>query len=106
MKVKIKKGDKVYILTGKDRGKSGKVLTVMPKEKKAIVEGINVMKKAVKGNSSNPQGGIVEKASPVDISNIQVICPGCNKSNKVGFKVLKNGNKERICRKCGKELLS
>lgn len=103
-KVKIKKGDKVYVLTGKDRGKTGVVSGVLPKEGKAVVEGVNIVKKTVKGSQKNPQGGIVEKASPVSISNIQVICPGCNKSAKLGFKILKDGKKERICKKCGREI--
>ncbi|RJO60039.1 50S ribosomal protein L24 [candidate division WS5 bacterium] len=103
-KVKIKKGDKVYVLTGKDRGKTGIVSNVFSKESKAVVEGVNVVKKTVKGSQKNPQGGIVEKASPIDMSNIQVICPGCNKSARLGFKVLKDGKKERICKKCGREI--
>jgi large subunit ribosomal protein L24 len=103
-KMKIKKGDKVYILSGKDRGKSGVVAGVMLKSGKAVVEGINIVKKTVKGSQKNPQGGIIEKASPIDISNIQIICPGCNKSVKTGFKVLKNGKKERVCKKCGREI--
>lgn len=104
MKMKIKKGDKVYILTGKNRGKSGRVLTVMPKDGKVIVEGINQVKKAIKGDQKNPQGGIVEKANSINISNVQVICPDCNKSTKIGFKLQKNGKKERVCKKCGREL--
>lgn len=102
--MRIKKGDKVYILTGKDRGKSGAVSKVLLEKGKVIVDGVNVVKKAVKGNQKNPQGGIIEKAAPIAISNIQLICGSCNKSAKVGMKVLKNGKKERICRKCGHEI--
>ncbi len=102
--MKIKKGDKVYILTGKDRGKSGAVSKVLVEKRKVIVDGVNVVKKAVKGSQKSPQGGIIEKAAPIAVSNVQVICGSCNKSVKVGMKVLKNGKKERVCRKCGHEI--
>lgn len=100
----IKKGDKVYVLAGKDRDKSGTVSKVFPEKGKAIVDGVNMVKKTVKGSQKNPQGGIVEHASPIDVSNIQVICPSCNKSVKTGVKILKDGKKERVCKKCGKEV--
>jgi len=102
--MKIKKGDKVYILTGKDRDKSGTVSRVFPEKGKVVVDGINIVKKTVKGSQKNPQGGIIEKAAPINISNVQIICPGCSKSVKVGYKTLKSGKKERVCRKCGKEI--
>ncbi len=101
---KIKKGDKVFILTGKDSGKTGVVSGVLPKEGRVIVDGINIVKKTVKGSEKNPRGGIVEKSAPIQISNVQLVCPGCNKPSKVGFKILKNGNKERVCKKCKAEI--
>ncbi len=101
---KIKKGDQVTILTGKDNGKTGTVSAVLPKANKVIVDGLNIVKKTVKGSEKNPRGGIVEKSAPMDISNVQLVCPKCNKGSRVGFKVLKNGKKERICRRCKKEL--
>ena len=100
----VKKGDKVYVLTGKDRGKSGTVAKVITEKDKVIVDGVNVVKKTIKASQKNPRGGIIEKSAPLDISNVQVICPGCNKSVKLGMKILKNGKKERVCRKCGKEI--
>lgn len=102
--MKIKKGDKVYILKGKDQGKSGAIARIFPKEGRAVVEGINMVKKTVKGSQKNPQGGIIEKPAPMAISNIQVICPSCNKSSRMGMKVLKNGKKERVCKKCNKTI--
>ena len=102
--MRVKKGDKVYILTGKDRSKSGTVSKVLAEKGKVIVDGVNIVKKTVKGSQKNPQGGIIEKSAPINVSNVQVICPGCNKSVKTGMKVLKNGKKERVCRKCGKEI--
>jgi len=102
--MRVKKGDKVYILTGKDRDKTGTISKVLPKEGKVIVDGVNMVKKAVKGNKQNPQGGIVEKAAPINVSNVQIICSGCNKSAKIGFKTLKDGKKERVCKKCGNQI--
>ena len=102
--MRVKKGDKVYVLTGKDKGKSGTVSKVFPEKGTVIVDGINVVKKTVKGSQKNPQGGIVEKSAPINVSNVQVICPGCNKSAKTTVKILKSGKKERVCRKCGKEI--
>jgi large subunit ribosomal protein L24 len=102
--MKVKKGDKVYVLTGKDRDKSGIVSRVFPERGKVVVDGVNVVKKAVKGSQKNPQGGIIEKSAPINISNVQIICSSCNKSVKVGYKILKDGKKERVCRKCGKEI--
>ena len=102
--MRVKKGDKVYILTGKDRDKTGTVSRVLIGKNKVIVDGVNIVKKTVKGSQKNPQGGIVEKSAPINISNVQVICPSCNKSVKTTMKVLKSGKKERVCRKCGKEI--
>jgi large subunit ribosomal protein L24 len=102
--MRVKKGDKVYILTGKDRGKSGVVSKIFKEKGKVIVDGVNVVKKTVKGSQKNPQGGIIEKSAPLNTSNVQVICSSCNKSVKTAMKKLKNGKKERVCRKCGKEI--
>lgn len=102
--MRVKKGDKVYILAGKDRDKSGTVSKVLPEKGKVIVEGVNIVKKAVKGSQKNPQGGIIEKAAAINVSNVQIICANCNKSVKTGVKILKDGKKERVCRKCGKEI--
>lgn len=102
--MRVKKGDKVYVLTGKDRDKTGTVSKVLLEKGKVIVDGVNIVKKTVKGSQKNPQGGIIEKSAPINVSNVQVICPNCNKSAKTAMKVLKNGKKERVCRKCGKEV--
>lgn len=99
--MKLKKGDKVYILTGKDRDKTGTVSKVIIKTNKVVVDGVNVMKKTIKGSKENPRGGIIEKAMPLHVSNVQILCPACGKSSKTGYKVLKSGKKERVCKKCG-----
>lgn len=96
----IKKGDKVEVLSGKDRGKQGVVLRAIPVEGKVVVEGVAVAKKAVKPNQQNQQGGIISQEMPIDASNVNLVCPECGKRTRVGHE--KDGkNKLRICKKCG-----
>ena len=104
MSMSIKKGDKVEVLSGKDRGKQGVVLRALPSEGKVIVEGVAVAKKAVKPNGAGQQGGIVDKEMPIDASNVQLICPECVKRTRVGHEAGElDGHKTklRICKKCG-----
>lgn len=104
MSMSIKKGDKVEVLSGKDRGKQGVVLRALPSEGKVIVEGVAVAKKAVKPNGAGQQGGIVDKEMPIDVSNVQLICPECGKRTRVGHESGElDGHKTklRICKKCG-----
>ena len=104
MSMSIKKGDKVEVLSGKDRGKQGVVLRALPSEGKVIVEGVAVAKKAVKPNGAGQQGGIVDKEMPIDVSNVQLICPECGKRTRVGHEACElDGHKTklRICKKCG-----
>lgn len=100
--MKIKKGDKVKILLGKDRGKEGKVEYVIGKEKKVFVGGVNLYKRHVK-KQGEVKGGIIDIPKPIDVSNAALICPKCNKVTRVGYKI-GDANKIRICRKCGKEI--
>ena len=96
----IKKGDKVQVLSGKDRGKQGVILRAFPAENKVVVEGVSVVKKAVKPNAANQQGGIVSQEAPIDASNVNLVCPECGKVTRVGHE--KDGkNKLRVCKKCG-----
>lgn len=96
----IKKGDKVQVLSGKDRGKQGVILRALPAENKVVVEGVSVVKKAVKPNAANQQGGIVSQEAPIDASNVNLVCPECGKVTRVGH--VKDGkNKLRVCKKCG-----
>jgi len=100
-KVSIKKKDKVIVLVGKDKGKTGTVLEINLKKERARVEGINMMKKHVRPNQqTGAQGGIEELEAPIHISNLQVICPECGKPTRVGKKFLEDGKKVRICKKC------
>jgi large subunit ribosomal protein L24 len=96
----IKKGDTVKVLSGRDRGKQGKVLRMFPKEGKAIVEKVNFIKKHLKPSRTNPQGGIQEKEIPLKVGIIQLLCPKCHKATRVGHGFLGDGEKVRICKKC------
>ena len=102
----VKAGDTVVLLTGdeKDRGKKGKVLAVSPKEGKVIVEGLNVVKKHVKPRKAGDPSGIIETEGAIYASKVQVVCPKCGKATRVGHKIDENGNKSRVCKKCGAEL--
>lgn len=102
--MKIKKGDKVKILLGKDRGKEGKVEYVLGKDKKVFVTDANIYKRHVK-KMKGMEGGIISIPKPVDISNVALICPNCNKTTRVGLKIEGN-EKLRICKKCQKEILN
>ncbi len=101
-KIKIRKGDTVRVICGKDRGKEGEVLTVDPKKGKVSVAKINLMKKAVRPDpQKNPQGGVIELPAPMDVSNVQLICPRCSKTARVTYMKDKEGRTSRKCRKCG-----
>ncbi len=105
-KLKIRRGDQVRIMTGKDRGKEGRILAVYPKDRKIIVEGVNVVKRHLKLRAargrSGQEGGIISKEAPLHVSNVQIICPSCGPT-RIGYE-LKDGAKTRVCRKCGGEL--
>jgi large subunit ribosomal protein L24 len=100
-KVHVKQGDKVCILSGKDKGKTGKILNVMPRSGKVIVEGINLVKKHQRPTRDNPQGGIMEKEGPIYSAKVMLVCPRCNKPARVGYQFLADGQKVRYCKNCG-----
>jgi len=97
--MKIKKGDIVKILKGKDAGKSGKVIKSLPKENKVVIEGLNLYKKHIKPKRQNEKGQIVEVPRPVNISNVMLICPLCHQPTRINIITIK-GKKERKCKKC------
>lgn len=101
--MKIKKGDKIRVIAGKDKGREGVVEHVYKKAGKVVIPGINLYKKHVKKNEKMPQGGVVEIPRSMDVSKIMLICPKCNKSTKIGYKLGK-GKKNRICKKCESEV--
>jgi large subunit ribosomal protein L24 len=98
--LKIKKGDLVEVIKGKDNGKKGKVLVVLPKEMRAIVEGINLVKKHMRRRREDEQGGIVSIEAPISISNLALFCKSCNRGVRVGFSILKDASKVRFCKVC------
>ena len=101
--MKLKKGDNVIVLSGNDKGKTGEVLSVIPKSEKVIVKGINVRKKHVKPRKQGEEGGILSVECGMPISKVNVVCPKCGKTTKVGYKEEKD-EKVRICKKCGAKL--
>lgn len=98
--LKIKKGDTVCVITGKDKKKTGKVMKVFPCGSKAIVERINVVKKHARRRSEEQTGGIIQMEKPIHISNLMVLCKSCNKPTRVGITILKDGSKSRFCKRC------
>ena len=97
----IRKNDNVLVIAGKDRGKKGRVLKVEPLRNRLVVEGVNMIKRHTKPNPQrNIKGGIVEREASLHASNVQLVCPECGKMTRVGHKVLADGRKVRICRKC------
>ena len=104
VKIKIKKGDLVQIISGKDRGKKGKVLRVFPEENKIVVEGLNLLYKNVRPKRENEKGQRIQFPAKLNIAKIMPVCPKCSKPIRMGYKILADGKKSRFCRKC-KELI-
>ena len=104
VKLHIKKGDMVQVIAGDNKGQQGKVLKVEVSKQRAIVEGINLVKKATKPNAQNPQGGIVEQEAPIHISNLQLLDPKSGKATRVGRKVNAEGKLVRYAKKSGEEI--
>ncbi len=103
-KLKIKKGDTVYVLAGDDKGKTGRVLNILPEQGKAIVEGVNIVSKSTKPNAKAPQGGIIKKEAPINLSNLAVADPKSGKPTRVGFRFNEDGKKVRYSKKSGEEI--
>lgn len=103
MSMNIKKGDTVVVLSGKDRGKQGKVLGTVPGDGKVVVEGINMVTCHVKPRKQGETGGIVKREAAIASSKVQVVCPKCNKGTRVAHKI-ENGKSVRVCKHCGAEL--
>lgn len=104
VKTKIKKGDTVVVMTGRERGKSGKVLSLSLADGKVTVEKLNIIKRHTKPNQKIKQGGIIEREAPLAISNVMFLCGSCNKPVRVGIKLLDDGRRVRICKKCQDEI--
>jgi large subunit ribosomal protein L24 len=104
MKTRIKKDDKVKVLTGKDKGKIGKVLKIVKKTNRVIIENINVVKVNQRPTQANPQGGIVEKNMPIQVSNLMIMCNSCVKPTRISMKLLEDGKRVRICKQCNQQI--
>jgi len=98
--LKIKKGDMIQVLTGKDRGKTGTVTRSIPSRGRVIVDGVNIAKKHQKPTSQTNQGGIIDKEMPLPVANVAILCPSCGKPTRIGYRFEPDGSKVRICRKC------
>ena len=100
-KMHVKRGDKVVVIAGKDKGKEGKVVAAMPEVNKVIVEGVAVAKKHQKARMQGQESGIINKEMPIDASNVMRVCPKCGKPARVGVKTFEDGSKAKYCKKCG-----
>lgn len=100
----LKKDDQVEVIAGKDKGRVGKILRILPAENKAIVERINMIKRHTKPTEMNQQGQIVEREAAIHVSNLQLICPECTKTGRIGKKILEDGTKIRFCKSCGESI--
>ncbi len=106
MAAKIKKGDRVQVITGGDKGKQGEVLLVMPKENRAVVQGVNIAKRHTKARSMGEQGGIISKEATINLSNLALLDPKSGKPTRVGFRVLADGKKVRVAKASGEVIES
>jgi len=103
-KYPVKKNDMVMVIAGRERGKTGKVLKVLPAEGRVIIERLNMVKRHSKPRGAASPGGIVEKEGSMSISNVLLFCPACSKGTRLGHKFLPDGTKERVCKRCGNTL--
>ena len=99
----LRRNDQVEVTTGKDKGRVGKILKVKSSDR-VVVEKVNMIKRHTKPNMANQQGGIIEKEAPIHVSNLMLICPKCSKTVRIGKKILEDGSKVRVCKKCGESV--
>jgi large subunit ribosomal protein L24 len=102
--MRIHKGDTVIVLQGKDKGKRAEVVRAIPERDRVILEGVNVAKRHAKPTRSTQQGGIIDKFMPVHVSTVALVCKACNQPTRIGYRVERDGEKVRVCRKCEAEL--
>ena len=100
MGLSIKKNDTVLVMTGKEKGKRGRVISVYPSKDRLLIEKLNIIKKHMKPTKKYAQGGIIEKEAPIHVSNVMLICPKCSKPTSIGTSILQDGRKVRACKKC------
>ena len=102
--MKLKKGDHVRVIAGKDVGKEGPITRVIMDTDRVIVDGVNVAKRHQRAQGQTMQGGIIDKDMPIHVSNVAIVCAGCDKPTRIGYRFEDDGTKVRVCRKCGKDL--
>jgi large subunit ribosomal protein L24 len=102
-KLSIRTGDKVKVITGKDKGKEAKVIATLPYKSRIIVERVNMAKKATRPTQRNPKGGILEIEAPIHVSNVMLVCPSCSQPTRIGRKRI-DGTRVRFCKKCGNDI--
>lgn len=100
MSLEIKREDNVVVITGKEKGKKGRVLLIDRSKKKILIENVNIIKKHMKPNKKYTQGGIIEREAAVNLSNVMLVCPKCGKATKIGAVIPEGGKKHRVCKKC------
>lgn len=100
-KLHVKKDDTVIVITGKDKGKKGRIIAAYPRQNRVLVESVNMVKKHAKPSQQNPQGGIIEQEAPIHVSNVMLVDPKSGKPTRIGYKVLDNGNKVRVAKRSG-----
>ena len=100
MSLGIKKEDTVVVITGREKGKKGRVLSVVPSKSKLIIEKVNIIKRHMKPSRKYAQGGIIEKEAPIHISNVMLVCPKCGKPTRIANVIMESGKKVRACKKC------
>lgn len=100
-KLHVKKGDTVKVISGKEKGKSGKILKAFPAKGRIIIEHLNMIKKHTKRRSQGQGGGIIEREGTINASNVMLVCPSCRQATRLGKKLLEDGSKARVCKKCG-----
>ncbi|MFP3866984.1 MAG: 50S ribosomal protein L24 [Desulfobacteraceae bacterium] len=103
-KIRIKKNDIVEVMAGRDRGKTGKVLRILGEKNRLVVEKVNMIKRHTRPSPTTGQGGIVEKEGPIHVSNVQLVCPKCSQPTRLGHSLTSQGEKVRVCKKCGEML--
>jgi large subunit ribosomal protein L24 len=103
-KMHVKKDDTVIVITGKDKGKKGRVIAAYPRENRVLVEGVNMVKRHTRPSQANPQGGIIEREAPIHVSNVMHVDPKSGKPTRIGYKILENGKKVRIAKKSGAQI--
>jgi large subunit ribosomal protein L24 len=102
VEINVRKNDRVVVISGKDSGKTGRVIEVLPRKHRLIVEGVNMVKRHNRANTRRGiQGGILEREAPIDVSNVMLLCPHCGVATRIGHQVLEDGMRHRACKKCG-----